>query len=212
MALRMISRHWLPYFRPQHRPSRRLIIELTVSACHLYPYFRLYWPNRCFIRLRQRPDGGLSEGRPRSGGMIERMPCDRMLRWTHSASKSASASGAPIRRGRRPGSAPARTAPGRTRGRARHGGEDHVASAIDHEDDLRVRGVSRDLIGISVAGPPPDVVPAGVPRLQPGAVDGRQRNAPRAHAIPPRPLERGVEHLPARDGRQEPGGGLLEGG
>ena len=41
--------------------------------------------------------GGLSAARPRSDGMVERMPCDQMLRWTHSASKSASASSVPIR-------------------------------------------------------------------------------------------------------------------
>jgi len=64
---------------------------MPVSTYDLCPYFRLYWPNRCFIRRRQRPDGGLLVGAPRSGGMIFRMPCDRMPRWTHSASKSASA-------------------------------------------------------------------------------------------------------------------------
>ena len=46
-------------------PNRRLIIEFTVSTCHLCPYFRLYRPNRCFIRRRQRPNGSLSVGRPR---------------------------------------------------------------------------------------------------------------------------------------------------
>ena len=41
-------------------------------------------------------------------------------------------------------------------------GKDHVAAAIDHEDDLRVLGVSRDLVAVSAAGAALDVIPAGV--------------------------------------------------
>ena len=48
-----------------------MIIELTVSACHRCPYFLL--SNRCLIRRRHLPAGGLSEGRPRSGGISVRM-------------------------------------------------------------------------------------------------------------------------------------------
>jgi len=98
----MVSRHWLSYCRARSaEPNRRLIIEFTVSTCRLCPYFRLYRPNRCFIRRRQRPDGGFSVGRPRLGGMIVRMPRDLTPLWTHSASKSASASSVPIRARRR---------------------------------------------------------------------------------------------------------------
>jgi len=98
MALRMVSRRWLLDCRARSaEPNRRLIIEFTVSTCHLCPYFRLYRPNRCFIRRRQRPDGSLSVGLPRVAGMIVRMPCDLTLPWTHSASKSASAKCVSIR-------------------------------------------------------------------------------------------------------------------
>jgi hypothetical protein len=95
---------------------------------------------------------------------------------------------------------------------AGHRREDQVAVAIDHEDDLGEVGVSPDGIGVSAAGPPLDVVAAGVPRLHAGAIDGRQRDAPLPDAVPQGALEDGVEHLPARDGGQEPHGGLLEGG
>ena len=43
-----------------------------------------------------------------------------------------------------------------------------------------------------------DVVAADVPRLHPGAVDGRQRDAPLADLVLQRPLEHGVEHLRGR--------------
>ena len=54
MALSMVSRHWLWYFRGRSaEPNRRLTIELTVSTCRRCPYFGLYRPNRYFIRRRQ---------------------------------------------------------------------------------------------------------------------------------------------------------------
>src|SRR5271165_458735 len=78
MAFRMISRHWLWYWRARRaEPSRRLIMELTVSTCHRCPYVGLYRANRCFMTRRQRPAGGLSVGRPWVGGMIVLVPKDR---------------------------------------------------------------------------------------------------------------------------------------
>lgn len=75
-----------------------MIIEFTVSVCHLWPYFALYRRNCSLIHRRHLPAGGLSDGRPRSGGMIVRMPwASRTCSWTHSPSKSASASSVPIR-------------------------------------------------------------------------------------------------------------------
>ena len=72
----------------------------------------------------------------------------------------------------------------RTRPSTGYCGEDHVAAAIDHEDDLRVLGVSRDLVAISAAGATLDIVPAGVPRLQPGTIDRGQRNTPLPDPVP----------------------------
>jgi hypothetical protein len=51
-----------------------------------------------------------------------------------------------------------------------------------------------------------------VPRFQPGAVDGGQRDSPLPDLVTEGPREHGVEHRPARPGREETGGGLLEGG
>jgi hypothetical protein len=75
MTRSMISRHWLQYVRARSaEPSRRLTMLLTVSVCHLWPYLALNRANCVFIHRRHFPAGGLSEGRPRSGGMIVRMP------------------------------------------------------------------------------------------------------------------------------------------
>src|SRR5581483_319877 len=69
---------------------------LTVSVCHLCPYFFL--SNLRFILRRHLPAGGFFDGRPRSGGISVRMPYfPRTCSWTHSPSKSASASSVPIR-------------------------------------------------------------------------------------------------------------------
>ena len=57
-----------------------------------------------------------------------------------------------------------------------HGSEDHVAGAIDHEDDLREFGVSRDLVAVPAARAALDVGPAGVPRFPASAVDSGQRD------------------------------------
>jgi hypothetical protein len=92
----MISRHWLQELRARSaEPSRRWILESTVSVCHRCPSF--LWSNRCVIRRRHRPAGGFSEGRPRSGGIRVRMPEDRTCSCTRSPSKSASANSVPIR-------------------------------------------------------------------------------------------------------------------
>ena len=90
-------------------------------------------------------------------------------------------------------------------------GEDHVTAAIDHEDDLRELGVSRDLVAISALRTTLDVVPAGVPRLQACAIDSRQRDTPLADSVVQRPLEHRVEHPARRRGRQQSLGSLLEG-
>lgn len=100
----------------------------------------------------------------------------------------------------------------RPRAPTRHRGQDQVAGAIDHEDDLRVRGISRLLVAVPAARAALDVVPARVPRLQPRAIDGGQRDASLADSVPHCPLEHRVEHRSARDGRQESGGGLPESG
>jgi hypothetical protein len=93
----------------------------------------------------------------------------------------------------------------------RHRGQDHVALAVDHEDDLGVLGVSDVLVAISAMRATLDVVSAGVPRLQARAVHGRQRDASLADAVAQCPIEHGVEHLSARDGCQQPNRSLLEG-
>jgi hypothetical protein len=73
-----------------------------------------------------------------------------------------------------------------------------VASAIDHEDDLRVSRVSHLLVRISAARAAFGVVPADLPRFQPRAIDGRQGDALHVHPIPQRSLQHGVEHLVGR--------------
>jgi hypothetical protein len=88
----------------------------------------------------------------------------------------------------------------RTRTPTRHRRQDHVALAIDHEYDLGVFGVSDVLVAISATRATLDVVSAGVPRLQPRAIDGRQRDPSLADPVAQRPIEHGVEHLSARDG------------
>ena len=67
-----------------HRVDRLHLPPLAVLA--LVPREPLLHPPPPLAR------GGLSDGRPRVGGMIVRMPWDRTPAWTHSASKSASAS------------------------------------------------------------------------------------------------------------------------
>ena len=86
-----------------------------------------------------------------------------------------------------------------------------MTAAVDHEDDLRELGVSRDLVTISALRTTLDVVPAGVPRLQARAIDSRQGDTPLADSVVQRPLEHSVEHPARRRGRQESLGGLLEG-
>jgi hypothetical protein len=90
-------------------------------------------------------------------------------------------------------------------------GENHVAAAVDHEDDLRELGVSRGLVVVSALRTTLGVVPAGVPRLQARAIDSRQRDTLLADPVVQRPLEHGVEHPPRRRGRQQSLGRLLEG-
>ncbi len=90
--------------------------------------------------------------------------------------------------------------------------QDHVAGAIDHEDDLGELGVSRDLVAVPAVRAALDVVPAGMSRLQPGAVDGSQRDASLADSVPQRPLEHRVEQPAGWRGQEQSPGGLLEGG
>jgi len=99
----------------------------------------------------------------------------------------------------------------RARPSPRHGSENHVAAAVDHEDDLRELGVSRDPVAISALRATPDVVPAGVPRLQARAIDSRQRDTPLADSVVQRSLEHRVEHPAPWRGRQQSLGSLLEG-
>jgi hypothetical protein len=66
-----------------HAPGFFLAIVQAEERTGVAPA-SLYWPNRCFIRGGTRPEGGLSIGRPRSGGMIVRVPCDWTPQWTHS--------------------------------------------------------------------------------------------------------------------------------
>ena len=93
-----------------------------------------------------------------------------------------------------------------------HGSEDHVGGAIDHEDDLREFGVSRDLVAVPAARAALDVVPAGVPRFQASVVDSGQRDASLADPVPQRPLEHRVEQLAGRRSQEQSAGSLLEGG
>jgi hypothetical protein len=92
-----------------------------------------------------------------------------------------------------------------------YGGENHVAEAVDHEDDLRELGVSHDLVAISALRATLDVVTAGVPRLQSRAVDSCQWDTPLADPVVQCPLEHSVEHPPRRRGGKQPLGRLLEG-
>ena len=92
------------------------------------------------------------------------------------------------------------------------GRQDQMAPAVGDQHDLRVFGVSRFLRATSGLGPAFDVIPADVPRLHPGAVDGRQRDRPLADPVAQRPVEHGVERGAGRGRLEQPRGGLLEGG
>jgi hypothetical protein len=86
-----------------------------------------------------------------------------------------------------------------------------VTEAIDHEDNLRVLCVSRYLISISALRAALHVVPAGVPRLQTGAIDGGPWNTPLANPVDQCPLEHRVEHPACRCSEEQSPGGLVEG-
>ena len=86
-----------------------------------------------------------------------------------------------------------------------------MTEAIDHEDDLRILGVSCYLILISALRAALHVVSTGVPRLQTGAIDGGQRNTPLADPVEQCPLEHRVEHPACRCGEEQSSGGLVEG-
>ena len=90
--------------------------------------------------------------------------------------------------------------------------EHHRGVTIGHQHDLGVLRVSRFLRPTPGLRPPLHVVSADVPRFQPGAVDGGRRDPPFPDLLAEGPCEHGVEHRPARLGREEAGGGLLEGG
>ena len=89
--------------------------------------------------------------------------------------------------------------------------QDHVALAVDHEDDLREVGVSPVPVGVPVRLPLREVA-ADVARLQACAVDRRQGDATLPHPVLQCPVEHGVEHPAAGDRRQESLRGLLKGG
>jgi hypothetical protein len=95
---------------------------------------------------------------------------------------------------------------------AGHRPQHQMGAAVGHQHDLRILGVGRLLRTCPGPRPPLDVIPADVPRLHPGAIDGGRRDPPPADLPPHRLLQHGVEHRAGRGRLEQPGGGLLEGG
>ena len=77
-------------------------------------------------------------------------------------------------------------------------------------DTSPVRSFDWDLLPVSFFGTALDVRPAGVPRLQPGAINSGQPDASLADPAPHRPLEHRVEQLTGRSREKQPPSSHLE--
>jgi hypothetical protein len=189
-----------------------LIIEFTVSTCHLWPYARFSRANLSHITRRHRPFGGLSDGRPRAAGLI-RPHAVRPHRLVQPLRVEVRVGQEHVdpRTPRRPAEGPAELHQVGGRPTPVERREVHVAGAVGQEDGLREMRVNPVSAGFPVSLTLREVA-ADVARIQAHAVDRRQADAPLPHPDLERQLEHGVEHPTAGGRGQEPLGGLLEGG